>query len=343
MNGEPRQDQRRSELPESGLGSGKRELASSVGQVDQPVAHSREAAEVGEGAHAAATQGADRELEQASDITQSQENTSQEQGAVSTGKQTGQSIPLVLPQGGNPAEHLTPQQLLETDFSQRRTREIAIQSPGAVPVKEPVRYDTVLFAPRDSRTPPGAPTLDDKAEPVGQSPFQSLDPESSDARSSSELETPALPSSEANSSAESASASEGADPAVPSSEPSGEQHLPRRGDWPPRATPQFQSIVQLSGPNPSPNAASASNSGSAATSPPQSPGSTTTQPPPAEEKAAPLPRVIVMVSLDDAERIVHEEMRAFSRELAIVGRQIAQEETENLMFDFRAQINALLR
>lgn len=335
MNDQPPQDKRRPEPPQADQASGKRDSASPGERVDQPITHSREAAEGGDEASAAAMQGADHEPQQASHETQTHENTLQELGKVSTANEPLQSIPLALPQGGNPVEHLTPEKLLEADNSQRLTREVAIQSPAAAPVKEPVRYDTVLFAPKDPPTSPGGSAPDDNAKPVGQSPFQTSRLESSGAQLISHLETPELPSSETESSAKSEIVPEGGDPALPSSEASGQRV--------PEAKPQFQGIVQLSDPNPAPSAAAATGGHSGADAPPKSSDSASTQPPPAGERAAPLPRVIVMVGLDDAERIVHEEMRVFSRELAIVGRQIAQEETENLMFDFRAQMNALFR
>jgi hypothetical protein len=342
MTDDPPQDKHRSEPQQADHPNDSRGGDSTNSGVDPSVMQSSEVKESGEGARAAPMQDADHALEQASDEAQMHENTSHEPSEISTAKESVQLIPLTLPQGGNPTEHLTPEQLSETNASQRRTREVAIQSPGAVPVKEPVRYDTVLFAPKVAPALPSDAARDDNAKPVGQSPFQMSGPESSDAQSIADLEMPELPSSKTDKSAGSEIAPEGADPALPSNEASGEQRLPRRGDSPPWARAQFDNIVQLSDPHSDSAAVAASGGSNVGTAPPQSSSSTTAQTPPTGEKAAPLPRVIVMVSLDDAERIVHEEMRVFSRELAIVGRQIAQEETENLMFDFRAQINALL-
>jgi hypothetical protein len=201
----------------------------------------------------------------------------------------------------------------------------------------------MLFAPKAPSTPPGDLTPVENAEPVRLSPFQTSVPELSDAQSIADLKTPELPSAEIDSSAESDIVPDSPEPALPSCEGRAQQQLSPRGDWPPRATPQFQGMVQLSDPNPSPTAATASSGGNAGTAPPKPPESTTAQRPPAGEKSAPLPRVIMMVGLDDAEKIVHEEMRVFSQELATIGRQIAREEVDTMMFEFRAQLNALLR
>jgi hypothetical protein len=333
MNDDQPQDKHPSEPPKAVQASTSHSSDSPISGTDSSVTQGRGAAEDGEGARADAMQDADRELEQTGRETPSHENASQEPAATSTAKESVQSIPSALPEGGKSAEHLTPEQLLEVDNSQQLAREVAIQSSGTVPVQEPVRYDTVLFAPKAPPMSPGVSAPGENAKPVRQSPFQRSGPESSYAGSGSNLEMPEPSSSETDSSAESEIIPEGEDPALPSSE-AGEQRVPN-------AKPQFQGIVQLSGPNPAPSAAPAAGGNSGGTAPPRTPDSASTQPLPAAEKISPLPRVIVMVGLDDAERIVHEEMRVFSRELAIVCRQIAQEETENLMFDFRAQMNAL--
>jgi len=339
MSGEPPQDKHRSDPPQADKASRMQEIDSTISGSRPSATEGRETMGEVEGALPATTRDGDQNLEQAQDDTQTHANASPESSGEAPAKESMQSLRLTLPEGGNPAKHLTPEQLLEVDNSERRAREFPIQSQTAP--REPVRSDTVLLAPEDPPIPPIDSTPDDNAKAVEQSPFQTASPESSDVRSVSDVEMPEVPLSTTNNSAESEITSE-SDPGGPTSETSAQQQLPGHEDRPASARAQFDGIAKLSDPNSSPSGAAASTGGSAASAPFKSADSATVQPAPAEEKAAPLPRIIVMVGLDDAEKIVHEEMRVFSRELALVGRQIAKEETENLMFDFRAQINALL-
>jgi hypothetical protein len=104
MNSDPPQDKHRSEPSQAEQGRGTRGGDSTVTGNDPSAMQSRNAAAGGQGARVAPTQDAQHDPEQASDQTLTHEEALRKSSGEAAAKESVQSIPLTLPQGGNPAE-----------------------------------------------------------------------------------------------------------------------------------------------------------------------------------------------------------------------------------------------
>lgn len=257
--------------------------------------------------------------------------TSVAQDDTRTSDSAAIALPLTLPEGGSPAEHLTPEALAAMNASQRKSR-VARVRPASEDGPSPSTPDApTLLLPEITVT--GSSEL--AATQGGEPPLISVDgtgPDNLGIEEPSRLTTgiaePAVlvpPGATARDEVDTLfQRNKDGSPPVES--------LPlRRGERSDSPDLVAESIDESpsarSAPHPQPGPSSAAPSADA----------------PSEAPAAPLPRVMVLVSLMEAEKFVHEEMNAMSRETSALARDIARDEINAELFRIEAQLRALLR